>query len=155
MSGVLRKKSVREFRIQNVWRVISGRWKRHRFRKNHMLVSVYTKRQRRANAEMMLVTQHSLKSMESLQNGLQPHSGATLFVPIDFKECCVASAALTLGVNEPFITHDCLPLFKRVEKRGKGLWIKIVMKQLFWDCLSNILRLNNLRTKRKTPLLWY
>ena len=36
--------------------------------------------------------------MDSLQNGLQPRSGATLFVSIDFNESYVASviAAFTL-----------------------------------------------------------
>ena len=61
---------------------------------------VYTERQRqpRVNDAMTLVTQLSLKSKKSLQNGLQPHSGATLFVSINFKECYVASVieALTL-----------------------------------------------------------
>ena len=48
---------------------------------------------------IMLVTKLSLKSMESLQNGLQLHSGITLFVSIDFNENYVASviAALTLS----------------------------------------------------------
>ena len=42
-----------------------------------------------------------IEKMESLQIGLQPHSGATLFVSIDFNESYVASVTLTLGVNRP------------------------------------------------------
>ena len=41
---------------------------------------LYTKHQHQRcdNSVMMLVIQFSLKTMESLENGLQPHSGATV-----------------------------------------------------------------------------
>ena len=46
-----------------------------------------------------------LKIIESLQNRLQPHSGAILFVSIDFNEryipSVIAELTLTLGVNGP------------------------------------------------------
>ena len=38
----------------------------------------------------------SLTRMESLQNGLQPHSGATLFGSIDFNESYVTSVIIVL-----------------------------------------------------------
>ena len=50
----------------------------------------------------------SLKPMESIQNGLQPHSGVTLLFPLYFNESYVTSiiavltmSTLTLGVNRP------------------------------------------------------
>ena len=62
---------------------------------------------------MMVVTQLSLKRMESLQNGLKPHSGATPFVSIDFngelyqwRHRSVESAlTLTLGVKRPLMSQ--------------------------------------------------
>ena len=37
--------------------------------------------------------------MESLQNGLQPHSGVTLFVSIDYNKSYVASITTALTLN--------------------------------------------------------
>ena len=77
--------------------------KRHRLEWMHSLEAVYTKRQHqtRVNAAMTLATWFSLKKMDSLQNGLQPHSRETLFVSIDFNKSHVASliAAFTLTLS--------------------------------------------------------
>ena len=48
-------------------------------RQSRGLGSIYTKRQRQRhdNSGMMLAILFSLKTMETLENGLQPHSGAS------------------------------------------------------------------------------
>ena len=58
----------------------------------HQLRPVYTKRQDqcRVNSTMMLAIQHSLKTLESLQNGLQLHSPVTLFVSIVFDDSYIS-----------------------------------------------------------------
>ena len=43
------------------------------------------------NTAMMLVTQLSLTTMESLENGVATHSRVTLFVSIVVNESCVTS----------------------------------------------------------------
>ena len=50
---------------------------------------------------MMLVILLSLKRMESLQNGLQPHSRATLFVSIRAVSLASSQYLRWLGVNGP------------------------------------------------------
>ena len=67
---------------------------------------VYTKRQRQRcdYFAMMLAILFSLKSMETLENGLQTHSGASLqscTTTLHFIWSNIADASLTLGMNGP------------------------------------------------------
>ena len=50
---------------------------------------------------MTLVIMSSLKIMESLENGLQPHSGVTVVFNENSVASVVAALMLTLGVNGP------------------------------------------------------
>ena len=64
--------------------------------------SVYTERQRCDNSAMTLALLLSLKSMETLENGLQTHSGVSLqsyTTTLHFIWSDIADASLTLGVN--------------------------------------------------------
>ena len=77
------------------------------------LAHVYTKRQRQRcdNYAMTLAILLSLKSMETLENGLQTHSGASLqscTAAFDFIWSDIADASLTLGINEPLLWHTTM-----------------------------------------------
>ena len=80
---------------------------------------VYTKRQHQCsdNSAMTLAILFSLKSVESLENRLQPHSGETpLFsmrmeLQASLQSC--RSVDLTLGVNEPYIMCWLLGLYRK------------------------------------------
>ena len=64
---------------------------------------VYTKRQRQGcdNSVMTLAILFSLKSVESLENRLQPHSGATPLFLMRTESQASSALMLTLGVNGP------------------------------------------------------
>ena len=71
------------------------------FNRYNALGPVYTKRQPqlRINTAMTLATQLPLKTIELLQNGLQPYSGVTLFVSIVSIENCIPSIITVLTLR--------------------------------------------------------
>ena len=67
-------------KVVKTWQALSRSSKKTNYPECFVFLgSVYTKRQRQrcTNSAMMLAILFSLKSMETLENRLQPHSGAS------------------------------------------------------------------------------
>ena len=85
---------------------------------------IYSKRQHQCceHSAMMIVILFSLKSMEMLENGLQPQSGVTIVFNENRIASVIAALKLTLGVDRPYQRYTC-------EKREEVCSIKITLME--------------------------